>query len=498
LVVAVMALALTATACAGPSVLVIGESVRTPEPPQPMLHIMLTAADDLTPLSGEVTFGAATVEADADGMAVHVWDEEPVLVSVAAPGFLPMSAMIETLPEKGPVEFRMEPVVLTGTVLSESGAALPDAIVRLDGGLPVRTDGNGVFTISRATAGELSVARPAFDDTAFEWDGEDATIQIEMAPRIIYALRVGGPVAGTPGDWADVLELADNTGVNALVVDTKNEGGTVMWDVDVSTAHQIGAVRVFYDVDQVLADMDAHGLYKITRVVTFQDTPMARSRPEIALMNEETGEPWRTYGGEAWLDATDDESWEYPIALGVEACRRGFDEIQFDYVRFPSDGPLAVADFDGEYTRENRVATIAAFLTEARRQINAEGCAVAADIFAAVLESSGDEGIGQMPGPLSNAVDVLSPMVYPSHYADGWRGFDDPTDHPSEVVGGALSTGLTKLEGFAIYRPWLETYPQPVEGILAERAEAEERGLGWMLWSANTVFSEAFLPPAAE
>jgi hypothetical protein len=123
------------------------------------------------------------------------------------------------------------------------------------------------------------------------------------------------------------------------------------------------------------------------------------------------------------------------------------------------------------------------------------GCAVAADIFAITLESRTDEGIGQMPGPLSFAIDVLSPMIYSYAYNSGWKGFSDPNEHAVEIVGFALDAGLPKLDGFGIYRPWVQRAFLDSDEILAVQDAVESRDMGWMLWSATTSFDPSMLPP---
>jgi hypothetical protein len=415
---------------------------------------------------------------------------------------MPESMQISGLPEEGVVEVRLVPIVLRGTVSTPDGRALPLANIRL-GDIEVQTDDSGDFRIVRAVAGSIEMSRPAWQERSVSWDGVDTELTLSMEPLIIRALRVSGPTAGDPAGWAEILTLARNSGINALVIDTKDERGRVFHDTSVSLAHEIGAASAAYDLDQVLADMDGLGLYKITRIVTFQDPPLATSDLSIAAIDVGTGRAWETNGGRAWLDPTDRGSWEYPLALAEEACRRGFDEIQFDYVRFPSDGEISRLRFDGfsfdEYyskeAQQARVDTIAAFLSEAHSLLNPLGCAVAADIFAITLQSNIDEGIGQMPGPLSSTVDVLSPMIYSYAYDDGWRGFDPTNEHAQEIVALALDDGLPKLSGYGIYRPWVQRAFLDPDEILGVQGEVESRGMGWMLWSATTNFNLAMLPP---
>ena len=497
--------AMLLSSCAGSSLVLAGESMRFPEPPPQMLTFVVLGADDLTPVTAGITTLAETVATDAAGTAELRWEDKPIDVTVAAPGFYETSLTVTEKPLEGPIQVRLEPVVLSGRVISGDGRPLPGATVKLDDRLEVSTDSDGRFTLFRAIPGEIAIERPAWEETVVSWDGAKDDLTVELEPRMIQALRVAGDGsgAGSVEKWQELLELADNTGINAFVVDTQDEGGYVYHDTEVALAYEIDAVRPRYDAAQVIADMDAHGLYKITRIVTFQSDQLARARPDIAAINTQTGLPWTNNKDLAWLDPTDRNSWDYPLALAEEACRLGFDEIQFDYIRFPSDGPISQLSFDGltsdnyysEESEEIRVSTIAAFLEKAHGLLNPMGCAVAADIFAITLESTSDEGIGQSPRVFSNYVDVLSPMIYTYTYGPGWKGWDNPTDHATELVSAALDAGIPRIEGFAVYRPWLQRAFLEDEDILGVQAVAEERDMGWMLWSAGTLFNANHLPP---
>ncbi len=498
-------LALVVSACAGPSLLVAGESIIEPEPPAPEVSLLVLAGDDLTPVTATLTAGGEAITTDDTGLGTVVWTEEPMPVTVSAPGFHDGSIVIEALPQRDEsVEVRLDPVIVSGTVSGPDGRGLPGTTVTL-GEVSTKTNVDGEFTLLRAQAGDLVVERPAWEPATVVWDSIVSTVAVELEPRLLHALRVGGDNSGAGDDakWDELLELADATVVDAFVLDTKNEAGTVLRDTDVALAHEIGSVVEFYDLDEKIRDMDEHGLYKITRIVTFQDDRLAREHPELAAIDTSTGQPWINNKNYAWLDPTDPDSWELSLALAEEACRRGFDEIQFDYVRFPSDGNISTLQFDDfswdDYysaaSVTKRVETIAAFLKEAYDRLNPMGCAVAADIFAITLESSDDEGIGQQPGALSESVDVLSPMIYTYTYRSGWMGFSNPNEHAREIVTTALDAGIPRLEGHSIYRPWLQRYLLEDNEIMELQSIAEERGLGWMLWSAGTVFDDGFLPP---
>ncbi len=496
------------SACAGTSVLIAGESMRLPEPPPQMLGLVVLGADDLTPVEAEIETGTGTeaVIADPAGAAELLWEDKPIALTVTAPGFHPASLTVSEKPLEGSVEVRLDPVVLSGQVTTADGRALPGTKVSLGGNLDAITNSDGEFTLFRAIPGDLAVERPAWQDTVVAWDGSTEEIEVELEPLMIQALRVAGDGSGAGNieKWQELLELADNTGINAFVVDTQDESGYVYHETEVELAYEIDAVRPRYDAAQVIADMDEHGLYKITRIVTFQSNQLARYRPDIATINKQTGLPWTNYKDLAWLDPTDPNSWDYPLALAEEACRLGFDEIQFDYVRFPSDGPISDVSFDelgsdNYYSDESekiRVETIASFLEAAHDRLNPMGCAVAADIFAITLESTSDEGIGQSPRVFSNYVDVLSPMIYTYTYGPGWKGWADPTDHAEELIAAALDAGIPRLEGFALYRPWLQRAFLEDSEILGIQAVAEARDMGWMLWSAGTIFDSGMLPPS--
>lgn len=463
------------------------------------------AADDLTPVDADVTVAGRMLEHDESGRAIVEWHDAPLELTIGAQGFHPATFPIVVLPVGLETEVRLDPVVLNGTVVTPDGRALPAATVTL-GGEETTTNKNGRFSFVRAHGSELVLTRPAWEPQTVVWDGTEERMEISMQPRMIRALRVGGDKPGDPAVWDHLLDLAGESGVNAFVIDTKDEGGTIFWDMELALAHEVGAVDVRYDIDQVIADMDELDLYKITRITTFQDDFLPRAQPELAARNKNTGRPWENNNGVTWLDATDPASWDYPLAVAQEACRRGFDEIQFDYVRFPSDGDISVLEFDeltsdayySEPKQQRRIETISAFLEKAHGLLNPMGCAVAADIFAITLGSPSDEGIGQQPGPLSSHVDVLSPMIYSYTYPPGWGGYDDPNEHVEELVTNTLDAGIPKLEGFSIYRPWLQRAFITDDEILSIQQIAEDRDMGWMLWSANTVFDLGHLPPVID
>jgi hypothetical protein len=310
------------------------------------------------------------------------------------------------------------------------------------------------------------------------FDGTESAVSVTLEPRIVRALRVSRNIAAEPEAFARTLQLAAASTVNALVFDTKDESGSVLYETSVAEAHAIGAVDPRYDPSELLSAAKYQDLYTITRIVSFEDDHRADARPEMKL-----------YGD--WVDAANPDSWDYPLDLAVEACGLGFDEVQFDYVRFPTaDG----ADALRPRTQAERTAAIASFLAEAVDRLHPLGCAVSAAIFGIVLSSSNDQGTGQRPEDLTGIIDAVSPMLYPSHYSAGWLGFDDPNDHPGPVVADALDDGAPRFGELTIMRPWLQAFYYNDGQILAQIEAAESRGHGWILWNALGNYDLESLP----
>ena len=446
------------------------------------------------PVTGASIEGDAGTTETGDEGAAHLSVEPPTSLVVSAPGYLTGTYQVDALPETGPLYLQLEPVVLTGRVMDTGGTGIAEAQVTF-GERQATTGARGSFEFVAAVPGPLAVSKMGWEPADAEWDGSSGRFDITIEPFIVRGLRINAEVAGSPAMFGDILDMIDGTVINTLVFDTKQEYGAVMYDSQVPDAVETGAVTVFYPADEVLRQADELGLYTITRIVTFQDGVWARANPEHAIRNAEAGGLWTNSANLTWIDPTDREGWEYPISLAEEACRLGFDEIQFDYVRFPTDGNVGITEYDVAVDATIRVQTIAAFLAAARDRLHAIGCAVSADIFGIVLSVPDDQGLGQRVEELSYSVDALSPMVYPSHYSSGWLGLETPNDHPSDVVGQALNAGQPKLEGTAVMRPWLQAFYYNAAQIQAEIDRAEDLAMGWILWNAASEFDASWLPP---
>lgn len=449
----------------------------------PSFSVQVTTGD------GELIEGAL-VAANGVEHATDIpvlWNEEGVSVTVSAAGFHPASVELTEQPRRR-VDVSLEPVVIDGLVVGMGDRPLVGAAVTL-GDQTVFSGPEGRFVIERAIPGDIVIERAGYLDGVFQYSTDP--IVARMEPAVGRGLHVGGPQAGDPERWPELLELAAETEVNLLVVDIKDESGAIYFDTSVELAHEVGAVDARYDPAEVVADMRAADLYLVGRIVTFQDPVASRAKPDIAVWDSSTNAPFRS-GYQYFLDPTDAGARSYALDLAVDACRRGFDEIQFDYVRYP-DGYGEFAVFDGGAAPETRQEAIRTFLVEAGRLLHPLGCAVGADIFGFITTVNGDGGIGQQLEALAGTVDVLSPMLYPSHYSRGWFGYDSPVANPGAVVAAALDDGLERVEGEVIIRPWIQDFSYDAGQVREQIDAASARNLGWMLWNALSEFTEGAL-----
>ncbi len=372
---------------------------------------------------------------------------------------------------------------VSGRVSDGSGAPVARAFVTI-GEARTATGPDGWFSLETTSPTTMSVWKPGWTSTEVAWDEETSFFEATIEQQTIRGLRVGAEAAESDGAFSGLLDLADASAVNTLVFDTKQEGGRVLYDTSVQAAHDIGAVEVFYDPETRIAQAHEHGLYTVTRIVTFEDAHRADAFPDEALVGP-------------WLDPTSKTARQYTLDLASEACEMGFDEIQFDYVRYPA-GRAADTSGQRDLTQEQRVEAISGFLADARELLHPMGCAVSAAVFGIVVSSADDQGLGQRPEEISREVDVLSPMVYPSHYSDGWLGFEDPNDHPYDVTADAISDAMPRMREGSTLRPYLQAFWWNNQQIRRSIQAAEDAGVGWMLWNVRSNFDLEALPTDAE
>lgn len=326
-----------------------------------------------------------------------------------------------------------------------------------------------------------------------------ARARVETPPtvRAIYL----NPLATTDDEFFGLVDLIDRTELNAMVVDVKEDG--VYLPTAVELFLEAGEVNpAVLDVDGLLRTLADRGIYAIARVVTFRDTYLAEAQPDLAVRDAMTGGPWYSYDGLGWLNPLAPELRDAYTAFAIELADRGFDEVQFDYVRFPSDGDLSRMDFGRPVDEAVRVDAIVGFLDSCRRAIAPAGAKTAADIFGYTLLID-DIGIGQNAGRIAEVVDYVCPMVYPSHFPAGSLALPGhPNDYPSETIQISMEAGSARVPP-AQLRPWLQDFslagmsPYGAAEVRAQIDAAEAAGTnGWMLWAADSVYTARALRPA--
>ena len=304
-----------------------------------------------------------------------------------------------------------------------------------------------------------------------------------------------------------IAGLLEHTELNGVVIDVKSDEGLIPYDSRVPLAIQAGARgRVGPDFDAFLARLKAGGVYTIARIVVFKDRVLTRHRPAWAVRDARTGGPWHDREGSGWVDPFQAESWSYPIAIAREAALKGFDEIQFDYLRFPSDGRLEDARYARPSTQAARIDAVSRFLEAAREGLRGTGAALAIDVFGYAAFNETDTEIGQRIEDLAPLVDYLCPMTYPSGYHRGIPGYPNPVAHPYEVVLETVRrTRARSAHARVQVRPWLQdfrdyAFDRRAFGAGEVRAEikaaADAGGAGWMLWNAGNRYTEDALSPA--
>ncbi len=314
----------------------------------------------------------------------------------------------------------------------------------------------------------------------------------------IKGIYVTSFAAGKSGSLAKVLAIADQTEINAFVIDIKDDYGRLVYETDAPMAKSLGLVSPHIpDIDGLIATLRQHNITPIARLSAFQDSALAEARPELAIQSTKGG-LWRDFKGLAYTNPYNHEVWEYQVQVAEDAARHGFREIQFDYVRFPSDGVLAEALYPGAYT--TKADAIAGFLGYARERLEKMGVWVSADVFGLSTTVKKDSGIGQQFEKISQNVDIICPMVYPSHYDPGSYGIDSPNASPYELVTRAMKDARPRLAGTgAMARPWLQDFSMRgvtygVDQVKAQIKAAEELGFNeWLLWDPSLNYTEGAL-----
>jgi len=394
-------------------------------------------------------------------------------------------------------------LAVTGVVIDQSTLRpIAGAIVTTSAGV-TRTDEHGQFDTGQA-ATSIAARAPGFLRTELKLS-DDAPVTLTLTPfrpKAVY-LSVFGISSTTLRNEA--LDLTQHTAINALVIDVKGDRGLTPYRSQareaIGAAAKVGQrVAFVQDFPALLAELHAMHVYLIARIVVFKDDPLADAHPAWSV-HDAKGSSWRDREGLQWMDPFSRDVWQHNIDIAEEAASMGFDEIQFDYVRFPDQRGL---QFALPNTQANRTAAITGFLQAARTRLAPYNVFVSADIFGYVCWNLNDTAIGQQIERLGAPLDYISPMLYPSGFTWGLPGLTDPVADPGQVVGRSLAEALkrTGLPGVR-FRPWLQAFRDyafdhrafDAAAIRAQTKAADAAGSdGWMLWNPRNQYQADDLP----
>jgi hypothetical protein len=432
-----------------------------------------------------------------------------------------------TPPDETAPEQRASTPIATTASLAESLSATPDesaaeiaGTLRNADGEPIArgwvtdgtafafTDADGHFVFEPGTiqpGAALTVFGPGYDqmEVPAPTDGQPMDLQLEV--QMIRGLYFNPNISNTQEDINRFIHMANTTEVNAVVIDIKEE--LVFYDTKVPLFNETGVVTPILDLPNLLQQFHDNDIYTIARLVVFKDSAVAEKHPELAVIDTQTGGLWRDMNGIAWVNPMDHTLWDANIDLAYEAATLGFDEIQYDYIRFPTDGDLSRVSYGLENSQENREAAIEKFLQRSYERLIPTGVRLSADIFGYTVMVQDDLGIGQNLDQLASHVDYLSPMIYPSHWPNGSMALKGhPNDFPYETVEISMSLAMDQLGGQGLkLRPWLQDFNMPG---MREYGDAEVRaqidavndlGLsGWLIWDPNNWYHEGAFAPQVE
>jgi LysM repeat protein len=349
---------------------------------------------------------------------------------------------------------------------------------------------------------ETPVTQPPSIPPEYDFDPDFPPIGPLDAVRALY---VSYFAVGHAEFRKHIFNLLDTTEFNAVVIDAKGDHGWISYPTNVALAHEIGANRpTAKDFDELLGQLKAKGIYTIARIVTFKDSSLAKTYPEFAVKTS-NGAIWQDREGQSWSDPFLKPVWDYNIQLAIEAAQKGFDEVQFDYVRFPTPSQAGEPYFSQDVSKETRIAAITGYLSTVRGQTNPLGVKLGADTFGYTCWREDDTIIGQDIDKMGQYLDVLCPMLYPSTFGAGIPGYKFAIAYPYEIVYQSALRAVNRLKPLGCQvRPWIQDFPdyrfdKRVYG--KEEIQAQIKGAfdsessGFMVWDPRVKYTKGAYAP---
>ena len=302
----------------------------------------------------------------------------------------------------------------------------------------------------------------------------------------IRGIYLNGYLFNNPSKRESIEKILTNTDVNTLVIDVKTDNGHILFDTEIDEVIYLNNERIKFTKNDLQELKEIKDIYLVGRLVVFQDPLFAKVFPDEAVFDSRLNKPY-SQNGQFFLDPSSQKVQDYIINIAIESCRLGFDEIQYDYIRYP-DSSSKFMQFDTKNDFENRVNNINSFLSKSRQLLHNEGCLLSADTFGYILTNKQDGGIGQNLETIVENVDFISPMVYPSHYTNGSFGYQNPNEHPYEVITAALTDALDRGVDKDKIRPFLQGFWHSNEDIRNNIKAASDLEMDWLIWNILSVY----------
>jgi hypothetical protein len=362
-----------------------------------------------------------------------------------------------------------------------------------------RSDANGSVSFDANLSKAVHIK--AYGYRPYRWDVNSSAKRLEIEPLKIKGLYLSFWAASPKTQtFKNAMRLIDTTEANALVIDVKSEQGQMSYLTSVKEASVMDAHyhRTIKDIDGYMKKLKAKHVYTIARIVCFKDELSASHHPERAV-KEADGSVWRNAAKMAWVDPFNEKAQDYIIDVAVDAAQKGFDEINFDYVRFPAKADLLFSQVN---IQENRVKAIDHFIEKASYRLRPYGAFLSVDTYGYVAwNQESDTNIGHRTEMLARHADYLAPMLYPSGFNRGILGIDDPSKEPYRIIKSSLLKMQESVEP-ARLRPWLQYFKDyafsrqhynAYEIREQVRASDDTNCSGWLLWNPSSRYDRGGL-----
>lgn len=317
-------------------------------------------------------------------------------------------------------------------------------------------------------------------------------------PNVVKAVYMTSWVAGTPSIREKLLAFVENSEFNSVVIDVKDYTGFIAFETDDAVINAMESTeKRIPDIRGIIEELHRKNMYVIGRVSVFQDPYVAKKKPEWAVLTK-SGAVWKDRKGLSFIDPGAEGYWDYIIHIARASADAGFDEINFDYIRYPSDGNLQNAVFPYAKGREKQIV-LEDFFKYVDREFQVQNVATSADLFGLVTWAEDDLGIGQVLERAAPYFDFIAPMVYPSHYASGFEGYKNPAEHPYEIIKVSMDRGVERMKKLGQdplkLRPWIQDFDlgadYGVAEILAQKKAIYDAGLNsWMSWDPKNQYTQ--------